>query len=62
MNKYIVEFIGTFFLVFTVGMVVLEAGAGNLAPVDIGSVLPVMIYAGGAVAAVAFKAANPSGD
>jgi aquaporin Z len=37
MKKYIVEFIGTFFLVFTVGMVVLDPGAGALAPVAIGS-------------------------
>ena len=47
MNKYIVEFIGTFFLVFTVGMVVIAPGADALAPVAIGSVLMVMIYAGG---------------
>jgi aquaporin Z len=43
----VVEFIGTFFLVFTVGMVVIDPGAGILAPVAIGSVLAVMIYAGG---------------
>jgi len=42
-----VEFIGTFFLVFTVGMSVIDPGAGILAPVAIGSVLAVMIYAGG---------------
>ena len=47
MKKYIVEFIGTFFLVFTVGMVTIEPGAGVLAPLAIGSVLAVMIYAGG---------------
>lgn len=46
--KYVVEFIGAFFLVFTVGMTVIEPGsAGNLAPLAIGSVLMVMIYAGG---------------
>jgi aquaporin Z len=42
-----VEFIGTFFLVFTVGMTVIDPGAGALAPVAIGSVLAVMIFAGG---------------
>jgi aquaporin Z len=42
----LVEFIGTFFLVFTVGMAVIEPGAGVLAPVAIGSVLAVLIYAG----------------
>src|ERR1700739_1477949 len=45
MKKYLVEFIGTFFLVFTVGMAV--AHAGNFAPIAIGSVLMVMVYAGG---------------
>ncbi|MCP4165952.1 MAG: porin [Chloroflexi bacterium] len=44
----VVEFIGTFFLVFTVGMAVIGAtGAGNLAPLAIGSVLMIMIFAGG---------------
>jgi aquaporin Z len=42
-----VEFIGTFFLVFTVGMTVIDPGAGVLAPVAIGSVLAVMVFAGG---------------
>jgi len=47
MQKYIVEFIGTFFLVLTIGLVVIEPGAGVLAPLAIGSVLIGMIYAGG---------------
>lgn len=47
MNKYIVEFIGTFFLVFTVGMCVIKPDAGNFAPIAIGSALMVMVYAGG---------------
>ena len=47
MQKYIVEFIGTFFLVLTIGLVVIEPGAGVLAPVAIGCVLIGMIYAGG---------------
>jgi aquaporin Z len=47
MNKYITEFIGTFFLVFTVGMSVIEPGAGVMAPLAIGSALMIMIYAGG---------------
>lgn len=46
-RKLIVEAIGTFFLVLTIGLVVLEPGAGALAPLAIGSVLMVMIYAGG---------------
>src|SRR5687768_1334893 len=43
--KYVVEAIGTFFLVFTVGAAVGSDSA--LAPVGIGAVLMVMIYAGG---------------
>jgi len=49
MMKYLVELIGTFFLVATVGFTVIEPGAGALAPLAIGSVLMVMIYAGGHV-------------
>ena len=49
MKKYLVEFIGTFFLVLTVGMTVVSPGAGALAPLAIGSALMVMIYAGGHV-------------
>jgi aquaporin Z len=41
------EFIGTFFLMFTVGMAV--ATAGTLAPLAIGAVLMVMVFAGGHV-------------
>src|SRR5471032_2863733 len=47
MRKFIVEFIGTFFLVFTVGVCVVNPDAGVIAPLAIGSVLMVMIYAGG---------------
>lgn len=48
--KWVYEFIGTFFLVFTVGMTVLEPNsAGLLAPLAIGSVLAVMVFAGGHV-------------
>ena len=44
-RKLTVEFIGAFFLVFTVGTAV--ATAGNLAPLAIGSALMVMVFAGG---------------
>ncbi len=48
--KYFVEFIGTFFLVFVIGMVVINGGdAGILAPIAIGGALMVMVYAGGHV-------------
>lgn len=47
MNKYAMELIGTFFFVLTIGMVLIEPGAGAFAPIAIGSALMVMIYAGG---------------
>ncbi len=47
MKKYLVEFIGTFFLVATVGFSV--RSGSNLAPIAIGGVLMVMIFAGGHV-------------
>ena len=46
MNKCLVEFLGTFFLVFTIGNVVVEPKLGNFAPIAIGSVLIGLIYAG----------------
>jgi aquaporin Z len=46
MRKLITEFIGTFFLVLTIGMVVF-GGKANFAPLAIGSALMVMIFAGG---------------
>lgn len=55
MKKYIVEFIGTFFLVFTVGMAVRSGAA--LAPLAIGSVLMVMIFAGGHISGGHFNPA-----
>lgn len=57
MKKYIVEFIGTFFLVFTIGNVVLAPGVGPLAPIAIGSALMVMIYAGGHISGGHFNPA-----
>jgi aquaporin Z len=47
MNKYLVEFIGTFFLVLTVGCTVIGNGAGPLAPIAIGASLMIMVFAGG---------------
>jgi aquaporin Z len=49
MKKYVVEFIGTLFFVLTIGFCVIEPGAGAMAPLAIGSVLMVMIYAGGGI-------------
>ncbi len=56
--KYLVEFIGTFFLVLTIGMTVLAPGdAGPLAPLAIGMVLAVMIFAGGHISGGHFNPA-----
>lgn len=46
-GKLIVEGIGTFFLVFTIGQTVKGPNASDLAPLAIGSALMVMVYAGG---------------
>ena len=56
-RKVIVEVIGTFFLVLTVGLVVLGRGAGALAPLAIGFVLMVMVYAGGHVSGAHYNPA-----
>ena len=47
MNKYIAEFIGTFFLVLTVGCTVIPGAAGVIAPLAIGASLMVMVFATG---------------
>ena len=57
MKKYLVEFIGTFFLVFTVGSTVIPPDAGLLAPLAIGSSLMVMIFAGGHISGGHFNPA-----
>ena len=70
MNRYVTELIGTFFLVFVIGMVV-TAGE-PLAPLAIGSALMVMVYMGGHVSgahynpavtiALYLRGATPKGD
>ena len=57
MKKYLVESIGTFFLVFTIGCTVIAPGAGALAPLAIGAALMVMIFAGGHVSGGHFNPA-----
>jgi aquaporin Z len=54
-RKIAVEFIGTFFLVFTIGMAV--ANAGDLAPLAIGAVLMVLVFAGGHVSGAHYNPA-----
>lgn len=55
MRNYVTEFIGTFFLVFTVATAVLTESA--LAPLAIGASLMVMIYAGGHISGAHFNPA-----
>lgn len=58
MNKYAAEFIGTFFLVLTIGCTVLAGGdKGVIPPLAIGSVLMVMIFAGGHISGGHFNPA-----
>ena len=57
MKRYLVEFIGTFFLVFTVGNTVIAPGAGSLAPLAIGASLMVMVFAGGHISGGHFNPA-----
>lgn len=55
MKKYITEFVGTFFLVFVIGLAV--ANAGTMAPVAIGFILMVMVYAWGHVSGAHYNPA-----
>src|SRR5437870_1688086 len=57
MRKYIAEFIGTFFLVLTVGCTVIPAAAGVIPALAIGATLMVMIFAGGHVSGGHFNPA-----
>ncbi len=57
MKKFIAEFIGTFFLVLTVGTCVVNPNAGVVAPLAIGSILMVMIFAGGHISGGHFNPA-----
>ena len=57
MNKYIAEFIGTFFLVLTIGCTVIPAAAGVIAPLAIGAALMVMVFAGGHISGGHFNPA-----
>ena len=55
MSRYLTEVIGTFFLVFTIGLTVLDGTA--LAPLAIGSVLMVMVYMGGHISGAHYNPA-----
>jgi aquaporin Z len=57
MKKYVAEFIGTFFLVLTIGLTVIGAGASVIAPLAIGAALMVMVYAGGHISGAHYNPA-----
>src|SRR5207247_2336593 len=60
LRKLVVEAIGTFFLVLTVGQTVINPAnqpSGALAPLAIGSVLMVMVYAGGHISGAHYNPA-----
>ena len=57
MKKYLVEFIGTFFLVLTIGCVVVTDAPHVSKPLAIGFVLMVMVYAGGHVSGAHYNPA-----
>ncbi|MCE9608624.1 MAG: aquaporin [Chthoniobacter sp.] len=57
MRKYIAEFIGTFFLVLTIGCTVLLGAPGVIPPLAIGAALMVMIFAGGHISGAHFNPA-----
>ena len=53
-RSYVVEFIGTFFLVFTIGCVSLLGGDGVINAIAIGFALMIMVYAGGFISGGSF--------
>lgn len=57
MNKYLTEFIGTFFLVLTIGCTVIPSAVGVIPPLAIGAALMVMIFAGGHVSGAHYNPA-----
>ena len=57
MKKYIAEFIGTFFLILTIGCTVIPGAPGVIPPLAIGAVLMVMVYAGGHISGAHYNPA-----
>ncbi len=55
MRKLVTEFIGTFFLVLTIGLTVV--GGSEFAPIAIGCVLVVMVYMGGHISGAHYNPA-----
>ena len=57
MKRVLVECLGTFFLVLVVGLTVIAPGAGEMAPLAIGAILMVMVYAGGHISGAHYNPA-----
>jgi aquaporin Z len=57
LRKLVIEAIGAFFLVLTIGLVVTQPSVGALAPLAIGGVLMVMVYAGGHISGAHYNPA-----
>jgi aquaporin Z len=57
LRSWLAEFIGTFFLVLTIGCTVIPGAAGVIAPLAIGGALMVMVYAGGHISGAHFNPA-----
>lgn len=55
MHKYLTEFIGTFFLVLSIGLA--SANAGPFAPLAIGATLMVMVFMGGHISGAHYNPA-----
>ena len=55
MSRYVTEFVGTFFLVLTIGLMVINGTP--LAPIAIGSVLMAMVYMGGHISGAHYNPA-----
>ena len=56
-RSWLAEFIGTFFLVLSIGCTVIPSAAGVIAPLAIGGALMVMVYAGGHISGAHFNPA-----
>ena len=58
MRRYVMELVGTFFLMLTIGSTVIAPNdAGPMAPIAIGSILMAMVFAGGHVSGAHYNPA-----
>ena len=57
MDKYLTEFIGTFFLVLTIGCTVIPGATGVIPPIAIGAALMVLVFAGGHISGAHYNPA-----